>query len=72
MPRVGEPTGLTPIFPWEEWQKQLQASPTRTLFFGEEDFGPIQPRRFRDIARQRFKNARVAVRGDEVMVTLDA
>lgn len=61
-----------PSFPWEEWRAQLVKSPTKALVFGRDDFGEMTTRRFRDLARKQFADAFVGIRGEEVLVALDA
>lgn len=73
MPRVGEPILRGASYPWDEWEKALKKSPTRTLYFGPDDFD-INPKNFVLKVRKAFKHLDVfvAMRGEEVMVMLNA
>lgn len=73
MPRVAKSEELEPSFPWSDWAAELAQSPFGALFFGPDDFGSMTPRRFKDLARKGFgSNVSVSVRGEEVLVALNA
>ena len=72
MPRAAESNDLEPSFPWSDWQKDLDQSPFGALFFGPDDFGSMAPRRFKDLARKNLPNVSVSIRGEEVLVSLNA
>lgn len=72
MPRVAESGELEPVFPWATWLLELRDSPFGALFFGPEDFGNMTPRRFKDLARKNLPNVSVSIRGEEVLVSLNA
>ena len=73
MPRAAESDELEPVFPWSTWIDELGKSPFGALFFGPDDFGSMTPRRFKDLAKKGFgANASVSIRGEEVLVTLNA
>lgn len=73
MPRVGEP--LRKMYPWAEWEKQLRKSPTKTLYFGPEDYAPLRSANgFKNHVRAAWGHldASIALHGTEVVVTLNA
>lgn len=72
MPRAAESNDLEPSFPWAAWAKDLAESPFGALFFGPDDFGSMTPRRFKDLARKNLQNVSVSIRGEEVLVALNA
>lgn len=74
MPRVADEDLIDPTFPWGDWGKELLKSPTKGLIFGPDDFGAMTPRRFRDAARKNLRHlgVRASVRGEEVLVVLNA
>ena len=72
MPRAAESNDLEPSFPWAAWAEDLAKSPFGALFFGPDDFGSMTPRRFKDLAKKEWPNASVSIRGEEVLVTLNA
>ena len=72
MPRAAESNDLEPSFPWADWTEDLAKSPFGALFFGPDDFGSMTPRRFKDLARKNLPNVSVCIRGEEVLVSLNA
>lgn len=74
MPRVAEADALEPSFPWGDWEAQLKKSPTGALFFDRSDFGAMPPYAFQRRAKKAlgFLDVTVRVRGDEVLVSLNA
>lgn len=72
MPRAAESNDLEPSFPWADWTKELTESPFGALFFGPNDFGSMTPRRFKDLARKKLPHTSVSIRGEEVLVALNA
>lgn len=72
MPRVGVATGIPEDYPWGEWREMLDESPTKTLYFGPDDFS-THPETFAKKAKKYMGvGVYVARRGEEVMVTLNA
>lgn len=72
MPRVGEPVDLPEDYPWAEWNELLKKAPTKTIFFGKDDFS-VHPETFAKKARRYLgPGIYVGIRGEEVMVTLNA
>ena len=72
MPRAAESNDLEPSFPWVAWAEDLTKSPFGALFFGPDDFGAMTPRRFKDLAKKEWPNASVKIKGEEVLVSLNA